>query len=102
MKPPRSQSDAAWENLVRQARLDAPPAIDRAALSRAIRAETSERATSLGWIATFVAAFAFRRAVASCLLASAALAALSLWQARDCAGDLAWAQLFLGTTGGLR
>jgi hypothetical protein len=90
--PPRPAA-SNWERLIDRARSDQAPAIDSAALLRAVRQEPLGAA---GWLPDFGAVFARGQTLLVCLLGAGAAAAVawaqlwSLWQ------TLPWAQLLSG------
>lgn len=96
---PASSGDERWNDLVRRAREDAPPASDTAALLRTLRAAEIEPPRS-GWFGEFATLFAGGRAVAACLASAAAFALFAGWQAWTLWQALPWAQLIAVTTGG--
>ncbi|MBL9211537.1 MAG: hypothetical protein JNL92_13790 [Opitutaceae bacterium] len=89
----------AWARLVNQARQDVGPAIDRAALSRALAAAPPALQTT--WGAEFAALFASGRMLASCLAGACAVAILASWQAWETWQALPWIQWVATATGGV-
>ena len=98
MKTPPPNPDSRWDGLVRQARSDAAPPVDVAALLRAVR--QAGPAPDTGWLADLAALFSARRAWATCLAGSAACALVVAWEIWDSARALPWAQLIDSATGG--
>lgn len=96
--PPPSPQDR-WNDLVQRARADAPPPVDLAATLRAVRTATSQPS---GWLADFAALFATRAALRTCLLGTAAFAAMATWQVWTFWDALPWVQLMSPTVGGLQ
>lgn len=98
MKRPSGDSDARWENLLRQAQRDTAPSVDVPALLRAVRTAAAE--PRRGWTGDFLVLFASRRVALGCLAGAAAFALLASWQAWTVWAVMPWAQLLATTTGG--
>lgn len=99
MNTPGSNPDpgSRWDKLLNTARSDVPPAVDVAALQRAVRdAELPARTT---WADEFIALFASRRALPAFAAATLVVATLTTWEMVDLWAVLPWAQL-LASTGG--
>lgn len=101
MNTPPDSSDSRLENLLRQARADAAPPVDVAALLRVVQqAEAMPHVVSEGWTAEISALFPSTRMIPACLAAAAAFAAVATWHAWDSWQALPWMQLIDASTGG--
>jgi hypothetical protein len=97
-KNPDSDSDAPWSALLRAARADTPPPVDRGALLRAVRAASWPARP--GWLAEFSRLFSPRTIVPVCLGAAAMVALVTSWQLWDVWQSLPWVQLLGALNGG--
>jgi hypothetical protein len=96
---PSPESAARWKKLLAQARADAPPPVDVAALRRVVReAAVAPRA---GWADEFFALFSARPVFSACLAGAGALALVATWQMWDLWQALPWAAWAMETGGGL-
>jgi hypothetical protein len=91
-------SEARWENLLRQAQPDTAPSVNVPALLRAVRLAAAE--PRRGWAGDFLALCGSARVAASCLAGAAAFALLASWQAWTLWEVMPWVQLVATTTGG--
>lgn len=93
-----SDPNSDWENLLARARADQAPAVDLAAVLRAVRKEPYPPRPD--WAADFIGLFASARTLTACAAGIGALALLTSWQAWMFLQDLPWAQLLNSSTGG--
>jgi hypothetical protein len=100
MKNPASDFESEWEKRLQQARTDSVPAIDGAALLRAVRNEPL-RSPDQGWAAAFSQRFAERRAFTACLASAGVFAILAVWPMWECWQELAWIQMLAPPLGGV-
>ncbi|MBL9205945.1 MAG: hypothetical protein JNN01_12715 [Opitutaceae bacterium] len=101
MKTPPDSPDSRWENLLRRAQADQPPALDLPSLQRAARAEArrprpDERPASPAWTALLP----FRPLLSTCLAGTCAFGVLASWQVWEWWQVLPWAQLLAASQGG--
>lgn len=99
MNPEDPNSD--WQKLLRRARADTPPPINRVALKRVIHeAAAMPTVTMSTWSDELIALFGSPRALFACSTLCVAIALFASWEMQDVSASLSWAQLAGGLPGG--
>jgi hypothetical protein len=99
MNTPHHDSETPWEKRLRQARADAGPPVDVAALLRTVRGAPLDLRVS--WLDELSGLFGSPRFIPACLAAAAGCASVATWQLWEAWQMLSWAQLLAPVTGGI-
>ena len=98
MKPDDPNSN--WQKLLRRARDDTPPPIDKAALLRAVRVAAATRPVAPGFLEELEALFGSPRTLLTCATLACVGLLFTKWEIANANDSLPWIQLMAEATGG--